>query len=49
MLDFLKKNNHIPNIYTIQLEVDDIVIDCGANIGKVTQKLYNEGNRILLF
>ena len=49
MFDFFKKNNQLPDIYTIQLEVDDIVIDCGANIGKVTQKLYNEGNRFYCF
>ena len=42
MFDFFKKINQLPDIYTIQLEPDDIVIDCGANIGKVTEKLKNK-------
>tara|TARA_A100001015_G_C15014650_1_gene724884 strand:+ start:761 stop:1366 length:606 start_codon:yes stop_codon:yes gene_type:complete len=49
MFDFFKKNNQLPDIYTIQLEPGDIVIDCGANIGKVTEKLYIKGTEFYCF
>ncbi len=49
MFDIFKKKNQSVDIYKINLDPKDIVIDCGANIGEVTAKLYNKKSKFYCF